>query len=185
MYFRKLRLALRFLIVLALLALLLPLEVGCGGGKGNLSGTVTLDGKPLPAGNISFIPSKGPGVSGAIQDGNYSVHGVPTGEVKVTVETTSLKQELDALAIASRSPGGMEKSAGGRMTPEKMAKMSESAKKGYEEQKQRAAERASKLKELQAKFREVPAKYSKPDTSGLTTTVKSGQNTFDVQLSSK
>jgi hypothetical protein len=185
MCFPKLRLALRLLIVFGLLALLLPLEVGCGGGKGAVSGSVTLDGQPLPIGNISFLPSKGPGATARIEDGKYSVKGVPSGEMKVTVETESIKQEMEALATAAKSAGGMDKSAGGRMSPQMMAKMPENAKKQYEEQKQQAGESAGKLKELQAKYREVPAKYSDPKSSGLSTTVKSGQNSFDVQLSSK
>ncbi len=185
MCFSKFCLALRFSITFGVFAVLLSLATGCGGGKGTVSGTVTLDGQPLPAGNIVFYPSKGPGVSGVIQDGTYSVKGVPTGQVTVTVETATIKQEIEALTTSTRSLGGMEMSAGGRVTPEMLAQMPEKAKQKYEEQKQQAAERTQRLRELQVKYREVPEKYSKPESSGLTTTVKSGSNTFEIQLSSK
>ncbi len=32
------------------------------------------------------------------------------------------------------------------------------------------------------KFISVPAKYAEPDTSGITTTIKKGKNTFDIVL---
>jgi hypothetical protein len=28
----------------------------------------------------------------------------------------------------------------------------------------------------------IPARYSHPDTSGLRTTIKSGENTFDIEI---
>jgi len=62
-----------------MLALLVPLAVGCGKGKGKVSGTVTLDGQPLPAGTINFLPSKGTGAGGSIEDGKYSIDNVPAG----------------------------------------------------------------------------------------------------------
>jgi len=54
--------------------------VGCGGDDGprryNLSGTVTFDGKPIPAGSIIFQPDSSAGNSGPqgaaeIRDGRY------------------------------------------------------------------------------------------------------------------
>jgi len=54
---------------------------GCGSGSGparfDLSGTVTYDGKPVPAGYIVFNPdaaagNSGPGTSADIRDGRYS-----------------------------------------------------------------------------------------------------------------
>ncbi|WP_435020147.1 hypothetical protein TA3x_001671 [Tundrisphaera sp. TA3] len=52
------------------------LSVGCGGEAGAprqaASGTVTLDGKPLESGTITFIPTEGgPGAFGTIQAGTY------------------------------------------------------------------------------------------------------------------
>lgn len=70
----------------------LPL-LGCGlSQEAAVSGTVTLDGKPLQKGMISFYPAeKGPIGYGNIQpDGSYSLRtgsqsGIPAGEYIVTV----------------------------------------------------------------------------------------------------
>lgn len=52
--------------------------VGCGGGSDvtryDVSGTVTFDGAPVPAGTITFLPASGntgPGGSATIKDGKY------------------------------------------------------------------------------------------------------------------
>ena len=59
----------------------LALLAGCGGQSGpprfDLSGTVTYDGKPVPAGYIVFEPetaagNSGPGSQADIRDGKYS-----------------------------------------------------------------------------------------------------------------
>lgn len=181
MCFRKLCLALRFLIVFGVLSFLLPLAAGCGGGKGSVSGTVTLDGQPLPVGNITFLPSNGPGATGPIEDGKYSVKGVPTGQVTVTVETISIKKEIES--VTKSSPKAPK--VGTATIPQDMAKVPENARAKMEQMKKQADERTSRVKDLQAKYREVPGKYSRAEASGLATTVNKGQNTFDVQLSSK
>lgn len=58
-------------LVIALLAL------GCGdSGRAPVSGTVMLDGKPLPEGSISFFPTdgnRGPSAGGVIQDGAFEI----------------------------------------------------------------------------------------------------------------
>lgn len=61
--------------------LLISIAVGCSGSEsynpelGNVTGTVTLDGKPLPAAVVTFIPKVDPSVklapvSGAVTDSN-------------------------------------------------------------------------------------------------------------------
>jgi hypothetical protein len=64
----------RFAIALPLLVALL----GCGKPSYKLSGTVTYDGKPVPAGEIVFMPdpdsgNRGPGVLAEIKDGRYEL----------------------------------------------------------------------------------------------------------------
>ena len=59
-----------------LFALLGGLASGCGGSGHRISGKVTLDGKPVPAGKIYFIPDTAKGNSGPtryadIVDGAY------------------------------------------------------------------------------------------------------------------
>jgi hypothetical protein len=69
----------------ALLALLLGTLTGCGSGKGEVSGTVRCNGKPLPFGTIQFLGPDGIPCTGPIgPDGTFSVR-VPLGEAKVIV----------------------------------------------------------------------------------------------------
>ena len=54
------------------------LLAGCGGAGGldtaRVSGTVTLDGKPLTQGTVSFTPEKGRGATGQIaSDGSFTL----------------------------------------------------------------------------------------------------------------
>jgi hypothetical protein len=60
---------------------------GGGGGTGDVSGTVTYDGKPVEQGSISFVPAdgKGPSAGGAIKDGKYEASKVPAGTAKVII----------------------------------------------------------------------------------------------------
>jgi len=76
---------LRCLLVGALLA-----AVGCGGGGMKVEGDVTLDGRPLDDGSISFEPAdgKGPDFGGGIAAGKYrltSPPGVPDGSKIVKI----------------------------------------------------------------------------------------------------
>ena len=57
-----------------------------------VSGVVTYDGKPLPAGSISFESTeKGIATSASINDGAYSTDRAPTGKVAVGVDTASIQ----------------------------------------------------------------------------------------------
>lgn len=78
--------------------------VGCGGAKtsappsgnpvspqatvskGEVSGTVKVNGKPLETGSILFVPAsgEGPTAESPIRDGRYSVHAT-TGAMKVSI----------------------------------------------------------------------------------------------------
>jgi hypothetical protein len=67
----------------------LALTAGCGGGSGTgeVSGNVTVDGKPAPRGSsITFFPTDGkaPTAGGSIEDGKYTVR-VPVGTAKIEI----------------------------------------------------------------------------------------------------
>jgi hypothetical protein len=82
-------------VVLVMVAALLV--CGCGSGKQLLpvSGTVTLNGQPLKAGNVQFVPeASGPQAEeipiGEVRDGKYELatrgkKGAPPGKYKVVV----------------------------------------------------------------------------------------------------
>src|SRR6056297_2626609 len=137
--------------------------VGCGsdssfpeGPTGTLSGTVTLDDMPVPAGtSVTFIHTKTsqPATAVVEQDGTYTakMHGQPkvlAGEYQVTLADT-----------AEPTP-----------TPEEMAAQMEAAYTGEAEDKPTGV---------------VPAKYNLPETSGLTAVVAEGPNTFGITMFSK
>jgi hypothetical protein len=61
------------------------LVAGCGGGKGSLSGTVTVKGKPLPAGTVTAKCADGTVAAGSVSNGRYQVDGVSRGTVKISV----------------------------------------------------------------------------------------------------
>src|SRR4051812_18552277 len=70
-----------------LLALGLTAGCGCAGGAGGgeVSGTVTYDGKPVEQGAIAFYPANGPAAGGAITNGQYTVAKVAVGTAKVRI----------------------------------------------------------------------------------------------------
>jgi hypothetical protein len=69
------------------LALLL-LAAGCGPRFGNVSGTVTYQGKPLAGGTITFFDAANRSTSGEIKsDGTYVVSKVACGRARIAVAT--------------------------------------------------------------------------------------------------
>src|SRR5260370_22275891 len=95
---------------MALLAVLLGASIsGCGWGRGEVSGTVRYNGRPLPFGTIQFLGPDGVPCSGKIQpDGTFSVE-VPAGEAKVIV---SCVDEARLKRFTARPAGGP-----GRLAP--------------------------------------------------------------------
>jgi len=152
------------------MALLLPslvLALGCtGGGKGKISGKVTFKGAPMPGGSINFRADDGKEYGSSIgPDGAYYVENVPSGNMKVYISIP-----VDKGSGAVGVPKGREKEMEGKMKPPPGAPPE--AMKAYEGSK-----------EKHDKIPNIPDKYKSPDSSGLTFTVKSGSNTYDVPLS--
>ena len=83
----------------ARIAVLMLLAAGCQSSgpagennRGPVSGTVTLDGKPLPGGSITFVlPSDQRYRATALigRQGGFSVADAPLGKIEVEVETLS------------------------------------------------------------------------------------------------
>jgi hypothetical protein len=158
---------------------LLGAATGCG-GKAKVSGAVTLDGKPLPLGRISFTPASGPpGVTADIQDGKYTAEDVRTGENKVSVETAYIELEAN-LVLHPDHPGGGGGTGGGGAP---MPGMPPEAVAGMAEMNKGRGEGIKHAKENLEKYRKIPEKFNNPQTSGLSLTVKSGDNSFPVDLS--
>jgi hypothetical protein len=128
---------------------------GCGGGitdnrKGlaPVTGKVTLDGKPLTTGTISFVAMDGSeAFTGPIDSsGNYTLASSPS-------SPGALPGEYKVIIIASQQATMGDPMKGGQPI-------------------------AAEAKTI------VPEKYTKPDSSGLTGSVKSGSNTINFDLKS-
>jgi hypothetical protein len=88
----------RTFLLMFCLTVVAPFIGGCGGKSGPprfaAEGTVLLDGAPLPAGVIRFIPegtNKGPAASATIQNGKFSLDassGPVAGQHRVEIEAT-------------------------------------------------------------------------------------------------
>ena len=84
------------------LSMLLTMAIGCGGHSGKphesdrcpTMGTVTLDGKPLVGGSVTFVAVNDPSrrVTTPIRpNGGFAVADAPLGPVRIAVETESLR----------------------------------------------------------------------------------------------
>jgi hypothetical protein len=108
---------------------LIPAASGCNSGatdslpRHEVSGTVTLDKKPLPSGSISFDPVE-PGKPNAvsagatIRDGSYSVpqaQGLTPGPYRVSINSTA---EGGAVSL-TEAPGAPPKVRAKDLVPEK------------------------------------------------------------------
>jgi hypothetical protein len=58
---------------------------GAGEARGTVKGVVTLNGKPVEKGKVTFHPENGKGIEAGIQLGEYSASGVPVGILRVTI----------------------------------------------------------------------------------------------------
>lgn len=74
--------------VLAIVLILAPLTIGCGGGEkvGQVQGRVTINGEPIAKGDIRFLPMDGASkaTGGLIADGRFEVE-VPVGKQRVEI----------------------------------------------------------------------------------------------------
>jgi hypothetical protein len=125
-----------------------------GGATVTVSGKVAYKGEPVTFGAVAIYGADGQTASGRIDaDGHYTVDKVPIGDVKMAVLTPN-----------PTTPKGSSK---GRLKSKGKVKYS-------------GAEVPSM--DWVSKFVAIPARYKDPDQSGLTFTVKSGEQTIDLDL---
>lgn len=140
--------------VLPLLICFLVSAFGCGPGYGTVMGTVTYQGKPLTTGFVGMFHPDGRQASGQVQkDGTYTIPGAPAGSVVVIVDSTP--------PIPVRIIGG-------------------TAKKENTDQTGEAKNTA--LSSPSGQHVAIPKKYGNPAESGLSYTVRVGEQTHDVVL---
>ncbi|HKB41551.1 MAG TPA: carboxypeptidase-like regulatory domain-containing protein [Gemmataceae bacterium] len=181
-------------------ALLAVTAVGCGFGKGDISGKVTYKGEPLKGGTVAFVASEGPSFSGEInEDGTYTVFHVRSGTYKVCVDTEVLKPHPQGAGGASGygpqkgAPAGFKgpptgfgppgTGSGDLQKDVKSGKIKASggeaatgaAQGGYKDGFASMAANA-------ARYREIPGKYAKPESTDLTFDARTGAQTFEINL---
>jgi hypothetical protein len=138
---------------------------GCGGGysgpTGTVSGTVTLDGQPVPQGcAVSFLSVEGYGATGEVgADGSYQLEVIQGGG-------TSNDIPVAAYQVAVLPPEEPEMS---EAEYEKAMEASGSDEAPVEEEAEEV----------------IPWKYQAEDSSELTFEVKEGANTYDIKLTSE
>ena len=145
--------------------------LGCGGGNPNapakISGSVSLNGKPLPGGTIMFYAQTGgtPYSAAISPDGTYAISDVPLGELIVCVDTESLNPEKNSANSADAKR--RQQMMGDRQPPAGRGGGGNSDGTGGGEA---------------GKYVKIDKKYSKPETSPLTFTATNGRNIYNAEL---
>src|SRR5262245_11102874 len=89
------------------LAFLTLAAVGCG-GRGDVSGKVTYNGKPLVFGTVQFEASDKTIKQANIEtDGSYFIAGVPVGEAKVAVSSDNPKSRSEERRVGKEWDSGV------------------------------------------------------------------------------
>jgi hypothetical protein len=149
--------------------LLLGVVVGCGPGRGTVSGQVKFKGRPLPGGQIAFIPAdpKQPPVFGSLdENGRYELT-VAAGNVKISVDNRELAPPPETgKGLPEGLPPGIKLPKGGKAQV-------------------RPAPQQPQSDKLPGKYVEIPSKYYQIETSGLSYTVTAGSQTHDIELQRK
>jgi hypothetical protein len=133
------------------------LSTGCTAGKADVAGKVTHKGKSVAMGTVVVRGPDGIEMTGAIgPDGSYLVRGVTAGAVKFAVISR------DPAVVGARARAGKGR-ADGKEDP-----------KGEEPPKPPPAS--------DAKWFALPIQYESPDSSGLSTTLRGGENPYNLDL---
>ena len=130
---------------------------GCGGGEGNVTGSVTINGKVVKGGNVTFVSTEGkPSVSAQINEGGtYTMTKVPSGNVKICIDTETFNPAKKSKTPKYSPPPGQEGPEGfGTGDAEGMAK----------------------------RYVMVPVNFSKPETTTLTYDVVGGTQIYDIDI---
>jgi hypothetical protein len=153
------------------LFLIFAIVTGCGGSKkgGDISGKVEYQGNPVTGGKIKFHPTGGgtPVESGIDPNGNYTVSGVPVGKNKVTIDTSSVKSDMEKMSQkgmgtmpAGPDPSLMKDVPAGKKAPEGMPEM----------------------KSFMPKYVKIPDQYADVNKTPLEMEVKRGNQKKDFVL---
>jgi hypothetical protein len=154
------------LILILPFGFLLGLLQGCGPGRGEVHGQVTYQGKAVSRGSVVMVGDDRKPIVGRIEaDGKYSIQGVPAGIVRI--------------AVLSPNPGEVSNSI--RRSPQNM-KGPANFKSKFGSQIAQSDELETGGKGARSKWFRLPQQYEDPDTSGITTEIRRGDNAFNIEL---
>jgi hypothetical protein len=139
---------------------------GCGSAAGKVSGKVTIDGKPLPGGVITFVPTDpnaSPKAAEIDASGEFHDLEVAAGDVAISVENRSLGPKGRPNA-ADRFPKGLPPELKGPKTDGGSVSARQDAPKH------------------DSRFLPIPERYYDTRSSGLRYTVIAGPQTHNVEL---
>jgi hypothetical protein len=147
--------------------LLLPLGCGVTESTGTISGKVSLAGKPLKGGSISFLPSKADAIPLTTiinEDGSFEIKDVPYGDLLVSVSPPIMAggASITSASSAKERMGELERT--GQPIPRELIE---------------AAGGGGDANAAPAGFN---SKYSDPFTSGITYTLDQPAATKDFDL---
>ena len=146
--------------------LVIALVEGCGAGQGDIHGQVKYQGKVVSRGSVVMVGGDRRPLVGRIEsDGTYSLKGVPAGLVRI--------------GVLSPSPGAAANSL--RRAPQNR-KGPADLKAKFGSQVAHGEEPGTAANAARGKWFPLPSEYEDPDTSGLTTEIRRGDNTFDIEL---
>jgi hypothetical protein len=148
-----------------LLAGLLVISSGCSGApeRATVKGKVTLGDKALTVGSVMFLGKDNlTGTAAIDKDGNYVLSDAPVGEARISVTVPNLP------------PGGLQRMK--QMINKPGVKPVESVDPND------SSKRIEMLSDLPDNIVTIPSKYSIPAESGLTYTIKPGEQTYDIKL---
>jgi hypothetical protein len=146
---------------LLLVGLLLALSAGCGKNyktRGTVKGKVTIDGKSLTTGTVTFTHKEDPGYSASAPigtDGVYHMPDAPVGPCNVTVKVGKLP--MTGLKDMSKAPVGP-------VMP---------------------GEKAPTAGKIPKEVVPIPDRYAEANTSGLTFEVQKGEQEHNITLTAK
>lgn len=149
-------------VLAAILIFSLTLPMGCGRGKHkttSLTGKVTYKDQPVSGGSLTLHPVDAKDKPMSIplgSDGTFQFDAPPLGEMKVTVETESVRGQT---GVAYKIPPGMKAPDGKDIKAPEVD--------------------SSKL----IKYVKIPNKYANVNSTPLKCTIKEGPNKVDFPLS--
>jgi hypothetical protein len=146
-------------LCLLVLFLLCP---GCAGCRGQLTGTVTYEGEPVPSGSVLLVgPDSKPRTSYIEKDGSYKVTDLPPGEAKLALFASKRNRRLQ-IAMAQLFGEGVKAEGG----------------KGMQGIQIVVGPGGGNFK----KAPPIPASYNDLELSGLRTTIHRGANVYPIEI---